>query len=309
MFRFRSALGIVCGLLLLAACETPRDFNAYQSAITQFQQATDTTATIALRYVGDINKFEQDYEFKLLEQDPTRELNLLKLMSPAFSPEAIRARAQAFSVLKQYTQMLSELAGSDAADRWKAATERAKTSADTLLKNMSEKTDVLDKLPIANIASPLKTLVDVIATEIINAKRAAALDAAIAKAAPAIQKISAGLKEDLAFVVRQRTSVGILNLSALQIQYQTAREAGNTGKRLQILKKVRKALTSWSETEETLQGLMHVMDRFDAAHDALIKYARSDKGPQNTSDLVTIVRHYADLAKTVFDDFKALGST
>ncbi len=305
---YRIYSGAIVALLLLAACDAPRNFDSYQAAITQFQGATDSTATVALRYVRDINAFEQEYEFKLLEGDASRELDLSKLMSPAFSPEAIRARSQAFDVLKQYTQMLAELAGSDATDRWKAATERAKTSADTLLKNLSDNIGILGGLPIANLTSPLKTIADAIAAEIINAKRAKALDAAIVKAAPAIQSISGGLREDLSFVVRQRDSVNQLNLVALKIEYQMVREAGNNSTRLKILKTVQQALDARMATLETLQGLSQALDRFDAAHDALVKYAKSDKGPQSLSGLIAVVRHYAAVAKEVFDSYKALSA-
>ncbi len=58
--------GAIVALLLLAACDAPRNFDSYQAALTQFQEATDNTATVALRYVRDINAFEQEYEFNTL---------------------------------------------------------------------------------------------------------------------------------------------------------------------------------------------------------------------------------------------------
>ena len=110
------------------------------------------------------------------------------------------------------------------------------------------------------------------------------------------------------FVVRQRDSVNQLNLLALKIKYQTAREAGNDAQRLKILTKVKQALDARMQTLETLQGLGQALDRFDAAHDALVKYAESDKGPQDLSGLVTIVRQYAAVAKEVFESYKALSA-
>ena len=291
-------------LVLLAACSTPRDFTVYQETIGEFQTATDRTASVALDYVQGINTFERGFELKLLREDPDRPLNISKLSEPILSPEAISARDRAFGVLKQYTQMLASLAASDASERWKAASERAKASADTLLTDLNANSGVLGNLPITGITSPLKTISDAIATEIINARRAAALDAAIGKAAPAIQDISATLRDDLAFVVRQRDSVKQLEIAELTISYAQAQEANNNAARLNTLTKIDQALQARTQSLSTLQGLLQTLDQFDAAHDALVRYAISDKGPQELSDLVSIVRSYADSAEEVFESFK-----
>ncbi|WP_422366615.1 hypothetical protein [Pelagibius sp.] len=294
--------------LALAACGTPRDFTVYQESIGEFQAATDRTASVALDYVQGINRFERSYELKLLREDPKRLLNISKLSEPILSSQAIAARDRAFGILKQYTQMLAALAESDVSERWKAASERAKASADTLLIDINADSGILGDLPIGDITSPLKTISDAIATEILNAKRSDALDAAITKAAPAVQEISAKLREDLAFVVRQRDSVKQLEIAELTILYAQAQETGNNSARLSTLSKLDQALEARTQSLSTLQGLIQTLDQFDVAHDALVRYAKSDKGPQDLSDLVTIVRSYSDSAKEVFESFKRLNA-
>lgn len=303
----RIAFVAVALSLSLSACTAPSSFDAYRSTIAQFQEATDNTATVALLYVRDINNFEQDYEFKLLEDDDSRQLDARKFLKPAFSPTAIRARSQAFSILKQYTQMLAELAASDAGERWRSATKRVQASGDALATTLSGDGDgkVLKGLPIEGITSPLKTLVDAVGTDIINASRAAALDSAILKAAPAVQLISAGLRDDLEFVEKQRDSVNLLNIADLSIKYEQARLAGSKAARLSILKKVRQALESRNRTVATLQGVRQALEQFDAAHDALVNYAKSGKGPQDISDLIAIVDRYTAVATEAFESYKA----
>ncbi|MGF1629453.1 MAG: hypothetical protein ACFCUT_08285 [Kiloniellaceae bacterium] len=298
-----AALGVT---LLLAACGTPRDFTIYQETVGAFQQATDQTASVALEAVRGINDFERDYELKQLRENPARPLDISKLDSPVLSPAAIDARDRTFRVLKQYTQMLAALADSDASERWKAASERARAAAELLASNLGENSVTLAELPISEALSPLKQIADVIATEIINAKRAAALEAAIAKAAPAIQEISGSLREDLAFVIRQRDSVKLLEIAELSITYGQAQLDGNNATRLRLLEEIDGSLKARVRDLATLQGLMQSLDRFDAAHDALVRYAQSDKGPQDLSDLVAIVRSYSATAEQVFESFKQL---
>lgn len=299
--RLLAALAVT---LLLAACGTPRDFTVYQQTVGEFQQATDQTATVALEAVRGINAFERDYELKQLRENPGRPLDISKLDSPVLSPAAIDARDGTFRVLKQYTQMLAALADSDAGERWKAASERAKTAAELLASNLAKHSVTLAELPISEALSPLKEIADVIATEIINARRAAALEAAIEKAAPAIQEISGQLREDLAFVIRQRDSVKLLEIAELSIAYGQAQLEANNAARLRLLGEIDSSLAARTRDLATLQGLMQSLDRFDAAHDALVRYAQSDKGPQDLSDLVAIVRSYAATAEQVFESFQ-----
>ncbi|GAB4392530.1 MAG: hypothetical protein Tsb0032_08500 [Kiloniellaceae bacterium] len=297
-------LGLLAGTLLLAACGTPRDFTVYQETIAEFQTATDRTASVALEYVHGINEFEREYELKLLREDPARPLDITRLDSPILSNEALAARDRAFAVLKQYTQMLASLADSDASERWKAASERAKTAADLLVEDLSQNSTTLAELPLSKALSPLKAISDVIATEVINAKRAAALDAAVEKAAPAIQEISAHLREDLAFVIRQRDSVKLLEIAQLTINYGQAQADANNSQRLRTLTEIDAALKTRSSDLATMQGLLQTLDRFDAAHDALVRYAASDKGPQDLADLVAVVQSYTATAEQIFESFK-----
>lgn len=293
-------------LAALSACGTPRDFTIYQETIGEFQGATDRTAAVTLDYVESINTFERGFELKLLREDPDRPLEIRKLSEPILSPQAIAVRDRTFGVLKQYTQMLAALAESDVSERWKAASERAKASADTLLTDLNNESGLLGDLPISDITSPLKTISDVVATEILSAKRSGALDAAITKAAPAIQEISATLREDLTFVIRQRDSVKQLEVAELTIRYAEAQQNSDNPARLSTLAKIDQALEARTQSLSTLQGLIQTLDHFDIAHDALVRYARSDKGPQDLSDLVTIVRSYSDSADLVFESFRRL---
>ncbi|WP_193370468.1 hypothetical protein [Pelagibius marinus] len=304
---FRQALSGLALTLLLAACGTPRDFSVYQETIAEFQKATDQTATVALEYVHGINDVERENELKLLREDPDRLLDARKLATPVLTAEALRARDRTFSVLKQYTQMLADLADSDASERWKAASERTAAAAELLIEDLSNVAPSLASLPITDAISPLRTISNVIAKEIIDAKRARALDAAIEKAAPAIQDISALLREDLEFVIQQRDTLKQQEISQLSIEYAQAQQLGNEPVRLAKLREIDQKIRARKEGLITLQSVLQTLDQFDAAHDSLLRYARSDKGPQDLYDLVAIVRNYAATAEEVFAAFKKAG--
>lgn len=301
---FARTIAALALALLVTACGTPRDFTIYQETIAEFQTATDRTAAVALEYVHGINDVERENELKLLREDPSRPLDVKKLSTPVLTPEALRARDRAFGVLKQYTQMLASLADSDASERWKAASERTQAAAELLLADLTDNAPALAELPIAQAVSPLRALSDVVATEIINARRARALDAAIEKAAPAIQDISTMLREDFEFVIQQRDSLKRIEISQLAIEYAEAQQAGDNTTRLAKLREIDEKIRARKEGLISLQSLIQTLDHFDAAHDALRRYARSDKGPQDLYDLVAIVRSYAATAEEVFEAFR-----
>jgi hypothetical protein len=305
--HFADGIAALTALVLLAACGTARDSSIYQETIGEFQSATDRTAAVALEHVRGINSFERGFELELLRDDADRPLNISKLASPVLSPEAIEARDRSFGVLKQYIQMLAALAESDASERWKAASERTKTAADSLLIHLEDEQSLLGNLPIAEIAPPLRAISGAATKAILEVDRDSALEAAIAAAAPPVQEISGLLREDLTFVVRQRDSVKQLEIAELTIHYTEAQQAGNNADRLKLLSKIEAALEARTRDLAALQGVIQTLDRFDAAHDALIRYATSAKEPQDLADLVVIVRSYADTADAVFQSFKATG--
>src|SRR5690606_34319642 len=122
----------------------------------------------------------------------------------------------------------------------------------------------------------------------------------------AVQEISALLREDLDFVVRQRDSVKLLELAQLSIDYGMAQIDGNDSARLRLLGEIDGTLQTRTRDLATLQGLLQSLERFDAAHDALVRYASSGKGPQDLSDLVAIVQSYAATAEQVLESFQKI---
>jgi hypothetical protein len=100
--------------------------------------------------------------------------------------------------------------------------------------------------------------------------------------------------------------VKLLEIAELSIAYGQAQIDGNNTARLRLLGDIDTAVRARSRDLATMQGLIQSLDQFDAAHDALVRYAVSDKGPQELSDLVAIVQGYAATAEQVFESFRRI---
>jgi hypothetical protein len=192
----------VVGVLgaVLVACGTQKDFDTYQQAITEFQTATNATSNAAASYILSANTFVRTIEFKRLEADPARELNLGKLVEGPYNPAAVQARQQAFNTLNTYTNLLAKIANSDAPSRWETAATKlganTKAFAQSLDKNADAGLSGSPLLALLGEDGPLSQLAAFAGTEFINMKRAQALDDAITDAKPAIDAVSAALRRD-----------------------------------------------------------------------------------------------------------------
>lgn len=290
----------ICNFLTLAACATaPSSFDQYQSTIQQFQVATDNTSAVTLEFILDLNNFERRLEIERLRADPARVLDLPNnFIANKFDPKAIATRAQAFQVIKNYTNMLAMLADSDAESRWVEATGALKSSVDQMTSSIEGG---------SNYSSALTEIANFAGKNWINGKRSKALDEAIISVSPAIEEISALISQDLETVVNQRITAMNIPLIELVGEYEAIQSEQASGareaKRNKKLDELVKVLAGRDATLATLNGLQRTMQAFDAAHAVLVKYAKSDKGPQDVSDLVVVVNRYSALADSLMSSF------
>lgn len=293
--------------IVAVGCSTQGNFQSYQKVISEFQTATGQTSAATLDYIGSVNKFERDYEFRRLRENGKRKLDVRTLIRGKFMPEAIQVRVQVFTVLRDYTGMLAKLADSDATERWKASTGRLKESAETLIGTLAD-TKIAPKikdLPVAAVSGPLKSLADAIGSSIINKKRSDALDGAILKAAPQINRIAELLRRDVVFVTRQRASVALLDLSKIAIEYSEAQQANDDSRRIRLLESLQDALDTRETQLARLSSLEEALNGFSGAHDALVAYAKSDKGSRSLNDLIVGITRYVNIANEIVAARKA----
>ncbi len=303
-------------VLLTACISAPTSFDQYQESIQSFQQATDQTAKVVTAYISDLNEFERRVELDSLRASPTRQLDMSgKLLADRFDPKAIEIRIRVFAVLKQYTSLLAALAGSDSPDRWSKAAKNLGTSAAALLGTLNQNADAV---------GPLTTIINLAGREWINATRSAALDTTFLGAESAIQDLSDLLKDDLQTVISQRITIVDEPLIDLAGAYdglwcpppkntnpdheKCIADGKRERQRLAVLDQIEAALAKRSQTLITLEGLEQALDGFDSAHQALVEYGQSEKGPQDLNDLIVVIDRYRAAADSVSLSFKSIKS-
>lgn len=293
----------------LGGCGTA-DFDEYKGVISRFQTATTQTSAMTVGYFDDLNDFERRLTFAGLRSDSGMQLNIpQQFLRDPFDPRAIELRKQAFQVILIYTDLLAQLAGSDAPERWQASTQNLKDSADGLLSTIDKfagSDDPKEKSvakEAAGLLEPLRILLSFAGTELINLKRTKALDRAVKTASPAIEALSAALKRDMGTVFAQRATIVLDPIAMLGVAYSKAQDAGNESQRLRILDDLETALADRQTQLAELRRIETALDTFDRAHGALVAYAESDKSPQSLSELIGEVERYAMVAQSAYDAF------
>jgi hypothetical protein len=293
--------------LVLGGCSTG-NFDAYKDSISKFQTATIQTSAVTAGYFDDLNDFERRLTLAQLRSDPKMPLDVPnQFLRDPFDPRAIEIRKQSFQVILSYTDLLAQLAGSDAPQRWQASTAKLKDSAGGLISTVSKLAGSTDKEEKAiatqaeGLLAPLQILLSFAGTEIINLERTKALDRAIKTASPAIVQLSAALKDDMGTVYAQRVTVVLDPIARLSIAYTQAQEAGNESQRLKLLGDLETMLANRQKQLADLRKIQTALDTFDRAHSALVAYAESDKGPQTLAELINEVERYAVVAQSAYD--------
>ena len=305
--RRGTTAGLAIAILALAGCATQATFDSYAETIGNFRKATDHTSAVAATYIMSINEFERGLVYADLEENAARKLNIVAdLLEPRIDPAAIRLRAQAFDVLRRYTDTLAALAASDAGERWKAQAKALGASAGQLNKSLSDQTAAdLTGLNALVGDDPetgaLATLVSAAGEAYINQRRAEALDDTIVKYRPVIERISALLREDFDFVAKRRKFIATKALHPLGESYNAAVDRGDDAKRRKLLGTIKTAVTAYEKKVVEIGEIQQALDGFDRAHDALVAYARSDKGPDDLGVLVGEIERYAAVARTLFE--------
>lgn len=304
------AIVILAGLAL-GGCPAPATFDSYQDAIGTFRTATDQTAVVASKYILSINEFERGLVYADLEADPARKLNIVEdLLEQRIDPAAVRTRALAFDVLRRYTDTLAALASSDAGERWKAEAGLLAAGAKELSSNLADPagagaTRLGSLLGDDPEKGPLAVLAGAVGEALIDKRRAQALDEVVVKYKPAIDRISALLRQDFDFVAKRRRFVALAALQPLGEAYNDAVKRRDNAGRLAQLRIIKRAVAEYEQKVVEIAEIQQALDGFDSAHAGLVAYARSDKGPDSLGALVGEIQRYGALAQTLYAAWKA----
>jgi DNA-binding FrmR family transcriptional regulator len=293
---------------MATGCSNNKEF---VKKIDDFQTSVNLTTTAIGTYYLELNSFERELYLQERLLDPSKEVLTTErnpkdpskiiptaLAGRVFSAESIKARTDAIRLLGAYGRNLAELAGTDAPARVAAASKvlgenlgRLGTTFDNLTGDQTAKKFVAP-------AGALSAAFGVIGQLVLEEKRDAALTKAIQEAAPQVRIIIDLLEEDLETVIVLQQLTGTkAALTELITYYNKNRQNLNLEERRKALDEIYRAQERYDiAVAFNPSGLMSSLRD---AHEALVKYATSDRTPQNLASLVSSLEVFKERAETV----------
>lgn len=310
-------LSVTVTLLFLAlngsGCVTAN----FKEPITAFQQSIDTANITIGTYYTELNQFERELylEERLLadiDDDKKKEVMMYEggkptpILGQTFSAESIKARTDAIALLGIYSRRLAELAGSDSPTRFAKGTK-------VLGENLAQLENTFKSLSKSNdstalsYTTPIGAIVSVVGPMFLESRRDEALTAAIQKGAQPVREVLDLLENDLVNIIALLQRTGTIQILADRIGYYNKLiemdeyKAMNPQQRYQARQKALDDIRRAAERYEIAltfnpSGLVHGMKE---AHEALVKYAQSDRKPENLAELVSAMEVFDNRVRQI----------
>lgn len=318
-------LSVTVTLLFLAlngsGCVTAN----FKEPITAFQQSIDTANITIGTYYTELNQFERELylEERLLadiDDDKKKEVMMYEggkptpILGQTFSAESIKARTDAIALLGIYSRRLAELAGSDSPTRFAKGTKvlgENLAQLENTFKSLSKSNDSTASKPNDSTAlsytEPIRTIVSVVGQMFLESRRDEALTAAIQKGAQPVREVLDLLENDLVNIIAPLQRTGTMQILADSINYynrlikMNEYKAMNPQQRYQARQKALDDIRRAAERYEIAltfnpSGLVHGMKE---AHEALVKYAQSDRKPENLAELVSAMEVFDNRVRQI----------
>ena len=293
-----------CLALATTSCGNQR----YRELIASFEQSVETTSAAVGAYFTELNEYERGLYLQELILDPSLEVAAsvdgvpTPLITPVFDTDSIKARTEAIRLLGVYGRRLAELAGAEAPAKFASNVEALGDNLSGLANTFSS---LKDKRGIkkadataANYTGPVAKIVGVVGQMMLERKRDAALTAAIREGAPAVNSLLDLLENDLNEVVNpQRQTGALLTLASLTHEYNERRKELSKSGREEALEEIRRAARHYelvlaTNPAELIQSMRDV-------HEALVRYAESNRRPENLAEVVSRLEEFHQRAQRV----------
>ena len=284
-------------VLVGTGCSTTTD---YKEPISKFQKSVNASSLVISTYYLEMNQFERNVylAMRLLDEEKIEQPKVVK--GETFSAKSIKARLEAIRLLGVYSGRLAELAGTDAPERFGKGMETLGTNLGGLASTFSKLSNDSSAKEYSTQFGILGKIAGQIGQMILAAKRDEALTKAIIEGEEPVNKILGLLEKDLTdridLLQKTGASVGLAayieeynNLLKLndykQMTWQQQRKL-----RKQLLEEIRKEAVR-REIAVAFNPSSLVKDMKDA-HDALVKYAKSDRKPKDFAEFVSAMEAF-----------------
>lgn len=288
--------------LLVVACAEPA---GYREPITRFQQASTVVIETARIEYGQANTRERDAEIEKVasrkEQIDLDTLNNKDLR--IMGGDDVAARMDALEALAKHGELLLVLASSDAPTRARGTAN----SLDDAVVNLSTSLGRVSSDDFKNTAAGLATIGAEVSRLAMEDKIDQALAKAITLSENDVKYLLRLLRRDMtALHERQRSMLSAARVSAIDAYNEEVRKARpDPAKLKKATTEIKKAEDAWNKLP-LLLGARPGLDAMAQAHQKLVDYAKSQKNPQDMSDLVEATDAFVSRAKTIFESLDAI---
>jgi hypothetical protein len=297
------------------------DNSEYKQRIADFQQSVGLASNSIGTYFTEMNQFERELYLQDVYLHPTKTVRPRFTTDPAthtmkpglfgpFNEGSIKARMDAITLLGRYGQRLTELAATDAPERFNSAAQALGNNLFNLQGTFHNLVGTGD--PSAqNFTIPIGTIIGAIGKMIMERKRDEKLRIAIVEAAPAVRAVINQLEDDLNnIVVPQRLSGNSQSLQQLIVFYNCAANPASmppgmcpTPPPTLNLEQRRKLLDNISDAARRYElfkanNPSEVLSKLRDAHEALIQYA-GNRSPKNLTALIASLDSFRNSAEQV----------
>lgn len=303
----RHGLAVLLALLLMAGCAQT---SGYKEPVAAFRANLDASAAVLAGYYKDMNQLERDCFLQERLHDPklpVRHANMGALRGEAFPASAVQARLEAISLLGRYGGRLGELAGSEAPARFESASAALGGNLQTVRANFAELVKSADA-NAQDYLTPVGQLAGLLGRMYLEHQRDKALTEAIQQGAPLVEGILDLLKRDMEAVVAPQRLTALDQAYTEQILfYDQNRHALTFAERQKVLADLNQAAQKYYAAKgyrpaELVEGIRE-------AHQALVRYASSDRQPASLSELATAMDVFSSRVKQIADAYKLLRSS
>jgi hypothetical protein len=299
MNNYKTVSFCLCLMLLFSACTTVH----FDKPIGAFQKSVDESIGVIGKYYQDLNSYERRLYLEGAFLDPTQEILFIDaqgkptpLSGRIFSAKSIKARMDSLSLVSMYAKRLADLAGSTTPAKF---SENTKVLGDNLTK-LSDTFESLtgsDSTASAYIG-PVSSLVGLVGQIYLEQRRDAALTKAITEGDPVVSKILDLLESDLVNVIDPLIKTGEKeHLAELVTYYNDNRKKMSQSERRQIIDNINAAAEQYSTA--LIFNPSSLVSGMIQAHQALIKYAKSSKKPNDFAELVSVLEVFTAHVDTV----------
>jgi hypothetical protein len=282
----------------------------YQKPISTFQNNINKTGRLIGDFLTETNKFER--ELYLEERLYDNSLDILwrigdqptPLQGKVLNHDSIKARVKLFNLLGIYAKTLGRIAG-------KKTTTRFKSNVDLLGKdliNLSENFNGLGDPNAKKYVNPVTKIIKVLGEMIIEKKRAMILTKIINESAPAVNEaidlIAKDVEENINHLAAVRRA-GIMQILSSKVTYYNE----NRGKldfteRRMIIDEIKGTLNKLDAF--VLFNPMKLVKSLKNSHNALVKYAKSDKKPKDLDSFLTELESFKSRVNQFSEAIKQL---